>query len=126
MLAEQPDAVIVATGGVPDLSWIDGGEHCTTVWDVLADAARVKEDVIVFDGTGRHAAVSCALHLAEHGRNVQFVTLDDNIAPRDGVFLARRLPPALRQERRHDHGRPAAGRGRDSAATASSPPSATS
>ncbi len=41
---------------------------------------RVKEDVIVFDGTGRHAAVSCALHLAEHGRSVQFVTLDDNIA----------------------------------------------
>jgi 2,4-dienoyl-CoA reductase-like NADH-dependent reductase (Old Yellow Enzyme family)/thioredoxin reductase len=79
ILREHPDAVIVATGGVPDMSWIDGSEHCTTVWDVLADPGRAKEDVIVFDGTGRHAAVSCALHLAELGRHVQFVALDDNI-----------------------------------------------
>jgi hypothetical protein len=35
--------------------------------------------VIVYDGTGRHQAVSCALHLAEQRRAVQFVTLDDNI-----------------------------------------------
>lgn len=79
VLAEGPDAVIVATGGIPDLGWVEGGELCSTVWDVLGDATGVKEDVIVFDGTGRHAAVSCALHLAEHGRHVQFVTLDDTI-----------------------------------------------
>ena len=77
--AERPDAVIVATGGVPDLSWIEGSENCTSVWDALTDASQVKEDVIVWDGTGRHAGVSCALHLAEQGRNVQFVTIDDNI-----------------------------------------------
>jgi 2,4-dienoyl-CoA reductase-like NADH-dependent reductase (Old Yellow Enzyme family) len=79
ILAEGPDAVIIATGGVPDTGWLDGAEHCTTVWDVLADTSRAKEDVIVYDGTGRHEAVSCALHLAEHGRDVRFVTLDDNM-----------------------------------------------
>jgi 2,4-dienoyl-CoA reductase-like NADH-dependent reductase (Old Yellow Enzyme family)/thioredoxin reductase len=79
VLAESPDVVIVATGGIPDLSWVEGGELCSTVWDVLGDATSIKEDVIVFDGTGRHAAVSCALHLAEHGRHVQFVTLDDTV-----------------------------------------------
>jgi len=77
--AERPDAVIVATGGVPDLSWIDGAEHCTSVWDALAEQGSVKEDVIIWDGTGRHAAVSAALHLAELGRAVQYVTLDDNV-----------------------------------------------
>jgi 2,4-dienoyl-CoA reductase-like NADH-dependent reductase (Old Yellow Enzyme family) len=80
VMAEQPDAVIVATGGVPDTSWLDGGEHCQTVWDVLAEPSLAKGDVIVFDGTGRHHAVSSALHLAEQGRTVQFATLDDNIA----------------------------------------------
>jgi 2,4-dienoyl-CoA reductase-like NADH-dependent reductase (Old Yellow Enzyme family)/thioredoxin reductase len=80
VMAEQPDAVVVATGGVPDTSWLDGGEHCQTVWDVLAEPSLAKDDVIVFDGTGRHHAVSTALHLAEQGRTVQFVTLDDNIA----------------------------------------------
>ncbi|MBV9735362.1 MAG: FAD-dependent oxidoreductase [Acidisphaera sp.] len=80
VLAERPDAVIIATGGVPDTDWLDGAEHCSTVWDVLADASQAKDDVIVYDCTGRHQAASCALHLAENGRSVQFVTLDDNVA----------------------------------------------
>jgi 2,4-dienoyl-CoA reductase-like NADH-dependent reductase (Old Yellow Enzyme family)/thioredoxin reductase len=79
VLAEQPDAVIVATGGLPDTEWLEGAEHCLTVWDVLTDPARVKEDVLVYDGTGRHQAVSCALHLAEQGRDVQFATIDDQV-----------------------------------------------
>jgi thioredoxin reductase len=77
--AERPDAVIVATGGQPDTAWLEGGEHCTTTWDVLSNASSAKDDVLVYDGMGRHQAVSCALHLAEHGRTVQFVTLDDMV-----------------------------------------------
>lgn len=79
VLALEPDTVIVATGGLPDTAWLDGAEHCSTVWDVLGNPSEVKQDVIVYDGTGRHQAVSCALHLAEQGRQVQFVTLDDNV-----------------------------------------------
>jgi 2,4-dienoyl-CoA reductase-like NADH-dependent reductase (Old Yellow Enzyme family)/thioredoxin reductase len=79
IIAEQPDAVIVATGGTPDTAWLDGAEYCTTVWDILSGAVAAKDEVIVYDGTGRHQAVSCALHLAEQGRAVQFVTLDDNV-----------------------------------------------
>jgi 2,4-dienoyl-CoA reductase-like NADH-dependent reductase (Old Yellow Enzyme family) len=79
VLAENPDVVIVATGGLPDIDWLDGAEHCTSVWDVLSDGSPARNDVIVYDGTGRHQAVSCALHLAEHGSNVQFVTIDDNV-----------------------------------------------
>lgn len=79
VLREQPSAVIIATGGLPDTGWLDGGEHCTTVWDMLADATRAKDDVLVYDGTGRHQAVSCALHLAEQGRAVQFVTIDEYV-----------------------------------------------
>ena len=77
VLREAPDAVIVATGGLPDTDWLDGAEHCTTTWEVLENASAAKDDVIVYDGMGRHQAVSCALHLAELGRSVQFVTLDD-------------------------------------------------
>jgi hypothetical protein len=35
--------------------------------------------VLVYDGMGRHEAVSCALDLAERGHAVQFVTLDDMV-----------------------------------------------
>jgi 2,4-dienoyl-CoA reductase-like NADH-dependent reductase (Old Yellow Enzyme family) len=79
VLREQPSAVIIATGGLPDTDWLDGAEHCTTVWDALTDPTQVKDDVLVYDGTGRHQAVSAALHFAENGREVQFITLDDNV-----------------------------------------------
>jgi 2,4-dienoyl-CoA reductase-like NADH-dependent reductase (Old Yellow Enzyme family) len=79
VLAEQPSAVIIATGGLPDTDWLDGAEHCITVWDMLVDASQAKDDVLVYDGTGRHQAVSCALHLAELGRAVEFVTIDEYV-----------------------------------------------
>jgi len=80
VLRERPDAVIIATGGIPDTEWLPGAEHCTSVWDVLDDANRVKDDLLVYDGTGRHEAVSCALHLAERGAHVKFVTIDNMMA----------------------------------------------
>ena len=78
--AENPDIVIVATGGLPDLDWIDGAENCTSVWDVLSDPNQAKQDVIVFDGTGRHPAPSTAVHLAENGHKVTYVALDPDLA----------------------------------------------
>ncbi len=79
ILAESPDVVVVATGGMPDLSPVEGGGLCNTVWEVLSDEVPAKSDVLVYDGMGRHQAVSAALHLAEKGHAVQFVTVDDNV-----------------------------------------------
>jgi thioredoxin reductase len=79
VLAEAPDVVIIATGGLPDLDGLEGAAHCSSVWDVLTAGEAGRGDVLIYDGTGRHQAVSCALHLAEQGRDVQFVTIDDNI-----------------------------------------------
>ena len=78
--ARDADVVIVATGGVPDLDWLDGAEHCTSVWDVLGGAARPGEDVIVYDGTGRHAALTAAEKLRLSGSEVAFFGLDGHLA----------------------------------------------
>ncbi|MCC7047779.1 MAG: NADH:flavin oxidoreductase [Alphaproteobacteria bacterium] len=80
VLQEHPDVIVVATGGIPDTEWLEGATHCDSVWDVLADPRRAKDEVIVYDGTGRHEAVSCALHLAEQGKLVRFVTIDNMVA----------------------------------------------
>lgn len=80
VLAEAPDAVIIATGGLPDLQWLRGAEQCLSVWDVLSSTTEHRGDFIVYDGTGRHEAVSTALHLAEHGCEVRFVSVDDSFA----------------------------------------------
>ncbi len=80
VLAEDPDAVIVATGGVPDTDWLPGAELCETVWDMLTGAAAPAGEVLVYDGTGRAAALSCALGLARKGHAVTIATPDDALA----------------------------------------------
>ncbi|CDX12173.1 putative N-methylproline demethylase [Mesorhizobium plurifarium] len=80
VLAEKPDAVIVATGGIPDMQMLDGAEHCDSVWDVLTGVVPAKEDVLIYDETGRQAAISCALHLARPGRVVRLAMADDTLA----------------------------------------------
>jgi NADPH-dependent 2,4-dienoyl-CoA reductase/sulfur reductase-like enzyme len=82
--AEQPEIVIIATGGVPDLGWLDGNELVTPVWDVLSGTAAMKERAVVYDGTGRHPALTAADAYHAAGREVNLVLLDD----RPGAELA--------------------------------------
>ena len=78
--AENPDVVIVATGGVPDTEWLEGAELCDTVWDVLSGLVPGKQDILIYDGTGRQAAPSCALDLARKGMKVTIATPDEALA----------------------------------------------
>jgi 2,4-dienoyl-CoA reductase-like NADH-dependent reductase (Old Yellow Enzyme family)/thioredoxin reductase len=80
ILAESPDVVVVATGGIPDMEWLEGAEFCDSVWDVLTGSVAGKDDVLIYDGTGRHAAPSCALQLAQQGKSVCIATPDDALA----------------------------------------------
>ena len=80
VLAENPDVVIVATGGIPDTEWLEGAELCDTVWDVLSGQVPAMQDVLVYDGTGRQAAPSCALDLARKGMRVTIATPDEALA----------------------------------------------
>ena len=78
--AESPDVVIVATGGVPDLEWIEGSQHCTSVWDILSEIASGGEHALVYDGTGRHAALTAAEKLKMGGKDVEMVAIDGQLA----------------------------------------------
>ncbi|WP_285539562.1 NAD(P)-binding protein [Brucella sp. NBRC 12950] len=80
VLSEQPDVVIVATGGLPDLEFIEGGELCTSVWDILTNAVPAHEDILIFDGTGRQSAASCALELTTRGKKIHYSMLDEMLA----------------------------------------------
>ena len=78
--ARDIDIVIVATGGVPDLAWIEGAAHCTSVWEVLTGAVAAGEDAIVYDGTGRHPALTAAEAIRRAGGTVAFFGLDGHLA----------------------------------------------
>ena len=76
IIAKAPDVVIIATGGIPDLDQIEGGQFCTSTWDVLTGNAALAENVLVYDGTGRHPAQMCAEYVARAGKQVELVTID--------------------------------------------------
>lgn len=77
VLEDEPDTVVVATGGIPDTALPEGGgELAVMTWDLLAGDAAAAETVMVYDETGSHGALATADWLAENGAAVTFVTPD--------------------------------------------------
>ena len=42
VIAEAPDIVIIATGGLPEVGHFAGSELATTIWDVLSGAGGTR------------------------------------------------------------------------------------
>jgi 2,4-dienoyl-CoA reductase-like NADH-dependent reductase (Old Yellow Enzyme family) len=82
VLAEEPDVVVVATGGMPDFSFLEAGEDlATSSWDILAGTVKPGRDVIVFDDNGAHPGLTVAEHLATHGASVEIITPERALGP---------------------------------------------
>lgn len=85
VLAEEPDIVIVATGGLPNREFLlDGAELVHDVWDVMDGSLRARGSVLVFDDNGQHPGMDAAETLALRGCAVEFVTPERVIAPEVG------------------------------------------
>jgi 2,4-dienoyl-CoA reductase-like NADH-dependent reductase (Old Yellow Enzyme family) len=81
VLAERPDVVIVATGGVPNTSFLREGEHLvTTSWDILARQVPAAQTVLLFDDNGAHPGVTAAEVIVEAGAKLEYVTPDRVLA----------------------------------------------
>ena len=76
VLAERPDVVVVATGGVPNVEWVEGAEHVVSVWDVLGGQVEPGAEVLVFDDHGDHQGPSVVDFLASRGSKVELATPD--------------------------------------------------
>lgn len=79
ILAEDPDVVIVATGGVPASLDIEGSELATNTWEVLERPVISGDEVLIVDYQGEHQAPTCAEHLVENGAKVEFVTIERTV-----------------------------------------------
>lgn len=80
VLALKPDVIIIATGGTPDIEWINGAEHVTSAWDIIGGTVPLAADVIVYDGTGRHPAAQVMEQAARDGRQMSFYSIDQQLA----------------------------------------------
>ncbi len=76
VIAETPDIVIIATGGLPETGHFAGSELATTIWDVLSGETEPGRSVLIHDESGGHAPLSCAQFLAAKGSEVEIVTPD--------------------------------------------------
>ncbi|MGF1611455.1 MAG: FAD-dependent oxidoreductase [Kiloniellales bacterium] len=90
ILAEAPDVVIVATGGLPntappltDLAEA-GAELAVSSWDILSGDVKPAEEVLLFDDNGAHPGMSAAEFIAEAGARLEIVTPERYFAPEIG------------------------------------------
>jgi 2,4-dienoyl-CoA reductase-like NADH-dependent reductase (Old Yellow Enzyme family)/thioredoxin reductase len=85
VLAEDPDVVIVATGGLPNTGFLGVGEDLVvSSWGILAGDAKPGADVLLFDDNGAHPGLQAAEALAEAGARLEIVTPERYFAPEIG------------------------------------------
>jgi len=82
VLGEQPEIVFIATGGVPNLSFLEAGDDLvTTSWDILSGAAKAAESVLLFDDNGADAGLTVAEFIAGGGSRLEIATPERSLAP---------------------------------------------
>jgi hypothetical protein len=94
VLAERPDVVIIATGGLPHTEILSAGnELVDSTWDIISGAVKPGKNVLLFDDAGDHAALQAAEVLGASGARVEVMTPDRSFAPE---VMAMNLVPYMR------------------------------
>ena len=85
VLAENPDVVIVATGGLPNLSILDDGEDLVvSSWDILSGDIKPADQVLLYDDNGAPPGMQAAELIAEAGSELEIVSPERFFAPEIG------------------------------------------
>jgi 2,4-dienoyl-CoA reductase-like NADH-dependent reductase (Old Yellow Enzyme family) len=93
VLAEHPDVVIIATGGLPDRSFLDSGEDLVAdTWDILSRAIVPARQILIYDDNGGYPGMDAAEFLARQDSSVEYVTPERRLAPDVGSMNS---PPYL-------------------------------
>ncbi|WP_421864537.1 FAD-dependent oxidoreductase [Motiliproteus sp.] len=91
---QNPDVVIVATGGLPHTEVLEqGNELVVSAWDIIAGDIKPGNNVLVFDDAGDHAGLQAAEIIASSGAKVEVMTPDRSFAPE---VMAMNLVPYMR------------------------------
>ncbi|MCX8998849.1 NADH:flavin oxidoreductase [Rhizobiaceae bacterium BDR2-2] len=92
--AENPDVVIIATGGLPHTEVLSrGNELVVSAWDIISGDVKPGTNVLIFDDAGDHTGLQAAEFLARAGAKVEIMTPDRSFAPE---VMAMNLVPYMR------------------------------
>ena len=94
VLAENPDVVVIATGGMPQTDILSAGSDLVvSSWDILSGDVKPGANVLLYDDAGDHSALQAAQMIAEAGGKVEVMTRDRSFAPE---VMAMNLVPYMR------------------------------
>ena len=94
VISENPDVVIIATGGLPTTDVLESGNDLVvSAWDILSGDVKPGTNVLLYDDAGDHTALQAAQLLAEAGARVEMMTPDRTFAPE---VMAMNLVPYMR------------------------------
>ncbi|MEQ8332610.1 NADH:flavin oxidoreductase [Nisaea sp.] len=98
--AENPDAVIVATGGLPHTDILgEGNELVVSAWDILSGDVQPGLNVLIYDDAGDYAGLQAAEKIAATGAKTEIMTRDRSFA---SEVMAMSLTPSMRELQKQD------------------------
>jgi len=99
VIKENPDAVVIATGGTPAMPDIPGIDksNVVTAQDVLSGKAKIGQNVVIIGG----GMVGCETghYLAKQGKTVTIIEILKRMANDMFLMTRRRLMDGLRKEK---------------------------
>ena len=100
VMATDPEAVIIATRGLPHSEVLSAGNDLVcSAWDILSGDVKPGSNVLVYDDAGDHPGLQAADLIAATGASVEIVTPDRSFAPE---VMAMNLVPYMRSLQRRD------------------------
>ena len=100
VMAENPDVIIIATGGMPHTEVLhSGNELVASTWDILSGEVAPGKNVLLFDDAGDHPALQSAEVIAKSGARLEIMTPDRSFAPE---VMAMNLVPYMRSLQKLD------------------------
>ena len=96
IIDENPDTVIIATGGIPNLELFETKKDLENVfssWDIISGDINTSENILIYDEAGDHVAMQSAEIAIEQGSKVNFMTPDRLIS---SEIMGMNLTPYLK------------------------------
>tara|TARA_B110000116_G_scaffold268926_1_gene283900 strand:- start:930 stop:2972 length:2043 start_codon:yes stop_codon:yes gene_type:complete len=96
ILDENPDTVIIATGGIPNLELFETKrnlENVFTSWNIISGDIKLAKNILIYDEAGDHTAMQSAEIAIEEGSTVEFMTPDRLIS---SEIMGMNLTPYLK------------------------------
>jgi len=92
----DPDVVIIATGGLPNLHLFETkteAAHVVSSWDIISGDVTPAGSILIYDESGDHPALQAAEVAVQAGAQVEVMTPDRMVSPE---IMAMNLVPYMR------------------------------